>query len=245
MNKPFGRPGRTMKFTTYLVSVEKQKFTTTYGKVRLFPFAFAFFNILLCAYFDQYLRNDFDGYYLHLFFFIQTIFGVLFAIGFYKQSTEEILTKIQIFPVSPWTRFKYIVMSNLRQPVSFTWSITTSLFFIVFYNQSRLTAIAAIVFFLLIIFTVNSTVALSILLSKKSFRFVSTLNLLLAFFGFCILVSVVVFNFHEVLRGIPVISWVTTGIIASLKHNLWQSSLNLVLLLLTIGGIIFIVKKYI
>ena len=150
MNNSLDKPGRTIKFPAYLVSVEKQKFITTYGKVRLFPFVFAFLNILLCAYFDQYLQNDFDGYYLHLFFFIQTIFAVLFAVFFFKQGPEEMLFKTQIFPVSSWNRFRYIVLSNLRQPLSLTWSVTTSLFFIVFYNQNRLTAAAAIINFLTI-----------------------------------------------------------------------------------------------
>jgi hypothetical protein len=245
MNNSLDGPGSTAKFPTYLVSVEKQKFITTYGKVRLFPFIFAFLNILLCAYFDQYLQNDFDGYYLHLFFFIQTIFAVLFAVGFFKQSTEEMLSKTLIFPVSSWNRFKYIVISNLRQPLSLTWSLTTSLFFIVFYNQNRLTAATAIINFLLIILAVNSIVAFGNLLLKKSYRFVLTLSLIFSFLFFCALVSAVFFNFHEVLRGISVVSWATAGIIATQNKNLWAFCFSLTLPVCLIGSIIFIVKKFI
>jgi hypothetical protein len=239
------RPGSATKFPTYLVSVEKQKFITAYGKVRLFPFIFAFLNILLCAYFDQYLQNDFDGYYLHLFFFIQTIFAVLFAVGFFKQSTEEILSKTLIFPVSSWNRFQYIVMSNLRQPLSLTWSLTTSLFFIVFYNQNRLTAAAAIISFLLTILAINSIMALGILLLNKSYRFVSTLSLIFSFLFFCALSSAVIFNFHEVLQGIPVVSWATAGIIAAQNKNLWEFCFNFTLPVCLIGSTIFIIKKFI
>lgn len=233
-----------MNIPSYLISVEKKKMTSTQGRVQIFPFVFAFINILLCSYFDQYLQNDPDGYYLQLFLFVQASVGVLFAVGFYKQGIEEVLLKTQIFPVSSWNRFFYIVKCNLRRPLSMAWILTTALFFLVFYRQERVIAFAAILFFLLIILVIETAVAAVILLSKKSYYTVSGLGVLVVFLLFGILVSSIIFNYHAALIKIPVVSWATAGILAVQKSDITSAGVNALLFLLIPGIAIFTVKKF-
>jgi hypothetical protein len=234
----------TPNILSNLISVEKQKFSSIHSKVLLFPTVFAFLNMLLCGFFDRYLQNDHDGYYLQLFLFIQTAIGVLFAVGFFKQGAEEILSRTQIFPVSSWDRFLYIIISNLRQPLNIVWISTTTLFFWVFYRHERMTALAATVFFLLLLLTIDSMIAVAILLMKKGFRYVTSLSLVIFLLGFFILVGTIVFNFHSILQEVPVVSWTAHGILAVQKSNLMRAGFNLFLILLVMSFSVITVRKF-
>jgi hypothetical protein len=228
----------------HLLSVEKSRKTLSKGRVKIFPLVAACGNIFLCGFFDQYLQGDSNGHYLRLFLLIQVGIRLILSVGYYKQSTEEILTKAQIFPLSFWDRFYFILLGNLTRSLSLIFLLTSSLFFIVFYHQSLMTVIVAVLFLILLVVCVEILIASVFLLVQRSPHLAATGGLVILFLFFCTLVSSTVFHFETALNELPIVSWAAAGINAVLKGKLWSSSLSVMYFIITSIVAVVFTRKY-
>ena len=223
---------------THLLAVERER-NMGYRSTRLYPAAVAILNLFFCAYFERYLKDDVSGYYLSLFLFFETVLYVSVSMTAFFTASQEILSKSRIFPVTPAARLLFVLASNFRRPVVLSLA-ASNVFFIVVLLRFTFphTLIAALLFILMIaaIEVIFATTALIMLRrSIPTTGAVAMLTFLLIVF----LMGAMVFHIESLLRGIPVIGWTTSGIVAARAGNASTSLLNLAWLgLISLAGLV-------
>ena len=93
------------------------------------------------------------------------------------------------------------------------------------------------------ILVLEAIVDAALLMFQRSSRTIAGAGVFALFLGCGVLVSSVVFHFHTVLREIPLVSWVVTGILAMQRSDLASLSFNAVLMLLVFASVVFVVRK--
>jgi hypothetical protein len=229
--------------TACLLGVESRKGFTETQQIKTHPFVFAFFNLLFCAYYDQYLRGDADGHYLQLLFFINaSIFGAIVA-GCFMQSNREILLKSAVFPTTAWNRLLFTVLSMARRPFVLSLWSTTSLFLLVFYHKDIPLMISSVIMFTLMLSVLLLIESILFLAGVRSSRALSGIVPVLVLAAAGILICSVVFHFKPILAAIPVVSWSSNGILAVAQSDTFSFSVNLTLLLAVATGGVLVARK--
>ena len=174
----------------------------------------AILNLFFCANFERYLKNDFGGYYLSMFLFLEcTIYVVVSSLSFVTTSAE-ILERTRVFPIAPVERLLFVVMSNLRRPMILALMASTVFFVVIAYPNTFWNALASI-FLIVVLMCLTETLLSTILLAlaRRSIAPGSTFALF-GFFFLAFLVSSLVFHVESILENIPTIKWATAGILA-------------------------------
>lgn len=234
----------TLEITNQLLLAEKNKATHTYGRVKIFPLIAACLNLFLCGLFDQYLREDVNGHYLTLFFLIQSIVCISFAIGNYNQSSAEILSKTKIFPVSFGSRLLFILKSNIRHGLFISLITTSILFFIVFYHRQPVVMFFAIFSYALLLVVVEVVVACLLLIAQKSIRTIMSVAIFVFITAFIISIFALIFHFNTPLLYTPLVSWTSSSILAMQRYDYLNVLLNVSFFILTLIIALFVGKRY-
>ncbi len=201
-----------------LLLVEKVK-SGGYRITRLYPAAAAIFNLFFCAYFERYLNDDANGFYLSFFLFLETtLYAGISSVSFFSVSFE-ILAKSRIFPTTPTDRLLFIVAGNLRRPIIFSLVGSNVFFLIIFFRHMMpLAILTAALFILLIIVSELLLATLMLVLMRRSVPLESA-AVLLGFLLFSMLIGSFVFHFESLLAMNPVLRWTVRGILAARQSD--------------------------
>lgn len=222
----------------HLLAVERER-NTGYRTTRLYPAAAAILNLFFCAYFEQYLKDDVSGYYLSLFLFLEALLYAFVSTTSFFTVSQEILSKSRIYPVTPSARLLFVLASNFRRPVVLS-LVGSNIFFIVILLRYTFphTLLAALLFILMIVaieVVLTTTVLILLRRSVPTTGAVALLTFLLLIF----LIGAVVFHVESLLRGIPLVGWATSGILAARAGITSVSLLNVCwLTLLALAGLV-------
>jgi hypothetical protein len=195
-----------------LLTIDRIRGRHKTGLQRLLPLAVAVLNLFFASYFERFIANDPETYYLSLFLFLQATVYVFLSLAHFIGSTHEVLRKTRVFPLKGFTRFTYAAVSSVIQPVAIGLVLTTSFALVILCRASTLSMIAAPILYLLLIANIESTLsALTRLLADRN-RQVTDIAALLAVAALAVLIGSVVFRADLLITHLPLLSWVTAGI---------------------------------
>jgi hypothetical protein len=226
----------SLRIASQLLAVERRKGSHQLRRITISPAIVAVLNLFFCGYYDRFLRNDVDGYYLTLLFFIEASLCFLFTVGFLIQRVEEVVVKTTIFPTTSLIRMLFTIMCTLSRPLLIAQVITANIFLIVFYRHDGALVVYAPIIFLLMMMNIVIITAIVFLKTRESIHRITVVALGILLFMIGAPIGVVVFHLTSLLSGVPIISWATAGILAI--HNAQYGSASIYI---TLHIIVFVV----
>jgi hypothetical protein len=196
----------------------------------LYPGIFFVFNFLLCAVFENSLKQDVSHAILPLFLFVE--FGLYFSssISHYQQQVLRMLQMSTVFPVSSGSLYLYSLVSDIVRPMSFVFLLTNTLFIGILYHASLFTLAVALLLFLLLFLSAEIFFAAVAMALRKSVQpGIAVMMLTVVIVGGTLVISVV-FKQQSVLASLPLVSWCSNGIYAARSGESGIFFLNTVLL---------------
>ena len=189
-----------------------------YRTTRLYPAAVAILNLFFCAYFERYLKDDANGFYLSLFMFLEsTLYAVVSSINFHRISFE-ILSKSRIFPATPSSRLLFVITGNLRRPIVLSLVGSNIFFLIVLFRHPVMDAlIVGVLFAGLIIVTEILLSTLMLTLLRRSIPS-GIAAVFLGFLLFALLIGSFIFHVESLLAMNPLLRWTIDGILSA-RHS--------------------------
>jgi hypothetical protein len=228
--------------TGTLLAAEKLR-SSGYRTTRLYPAALAILNLFFCAYFERYLKNDFDGYYLSMFLFLEcTLYVGVSSLSFVTTSAE-ILAKSRVFPLTAVERLSFVVTSNLRRPTILALTGSSVFFVMIVYPSTFSNTLASISLMIALMVLTETLLATTLLaLARRSIPSGSAFALL-GFLFVAFLVTSLIFHVASILGGIPAIKWATMGILAGGSGNTETIFIQTGWLLLTEVVVLAVARK--
>lgn len=202
----------------HLLLVERAR-SGGYRTTRLYPAVAAILNVVFCAYFERYLKNDPSGFYLSVFLFLEaTIYIVASSTNFFTV-TFEILSKSRIFPTTPTDRLAFIIAGNFRRPLVLALAATNVFFVIVLFRNTFWLGLTTALFVVLLIITIEVLLsALLLALMRRSLP-LGTAVVVLAFLLLTVFIGSFVFHYETLIASIPLIRWTVNGILAGTRAD--------------------------
>lgn len=197
----------------------------------LYPGIFFVFNFLLCAVFENSLKQDVSHATLPLFLFVE--FGLYFSssISHYQQQTVRMLQMSTVFPVPSGSLYLYCLVSDILRRMSFVFILTNTLFIAILYHSSLFISALALMLFLLLFLSAEIVFAAIAIALRKSVQPGLTLIMLTVVVVGVTLVGSLVFRQESVLASLPLVSWCSNGINAARSGQsgtLWPNMILLV-----------------
>jgi len=179
------------------------------------PIILSILNLAFCAWFQDLLRDDPEGYHLTLYLLVECTVFVLFLVGLFSESLAEILYRTRTFAVGSPSRCLLILVSNATSPAIVLYWISNILFLIVHYHGNKV-AIAAIpvLFTLMVAFLVSIN---AVVLAGTSGAPRLPVGVLIAYLLVlsALYTGIYVFRSETLLCKMPVLSWTVDGIFAA------------------------------
>jgi len=205
----------------------------------IYPAIFFVFNFLLCAVFENSLKQDISHAILPLFLFVEFTLYITSSISHYQQQTLKMLHMATIFPVSSGGLYLYCLISDIFRPLAFVFLLTNTLFIAIVFHTALFASSLALFFFLLLFLCVEIIFAALALALRKSIQPELAIVMLTVLVVAVTLIASLVFKQQTILSSLPLISWCSNGIYAARSGEYGMVLLNIFLLMLTAGiGII-------
>jgi hypothetical protein len=218
-----------------LISVERLREQRSADEPKLVAPMLGLLNLFFLAYFERYLTGERSTETLALLIFLEITLFVILAITRFLSVTEETLRRAALFPTTPWDRFVFSGISNLRRPVTLLWWGSVVLAFLILAHGSWTEVFLPSLHFTLLVLCAQMMITLLLLTAGKAggngFAIVWTL---LACASGIAIVSLL-FGERSLLRVLLPVQWVAEAIHATGEGNL-RPSFHAFALLFGIGG---------
>jgi hypothetical protein len=228
----------------HLLQVDRERGFLRRETSRLIPAAFAIANLFFSASYENSLRNDLSGYSLSIFLFIQGMIFFAVASGYYVSRSEEILLKTRIFPTTPWSRFVFVSLSNLRRPLTIALWGTDVFVLAVLHRHSVPGLLAAPVFLTLYLAAIQGVTSLVFLVFTRTGHPVSGLAAVAGLVAFGMLLGSIVFRVDSLLALVPLLAWTAEGIRGGGNGEVGSVLIRLVYVSLFIGTVVAAGRRY-
>jgi hypothetical protein len=209
-----------------LLEVDKSRRQREKSFVRMIPPAAAVANLLLCATFEPFLREDSAGHFLALFLLTECALLVFLNFSYFGRRTSPVLVKTRIFPVAPTERYISTVAIEVRRRIVLAFIISTAAFLALFFRSSIVSAACAVVIFLLLTAAVEFvSSAIALMLLRTAHPSASAL----ALGGATIVVLVaalIVFDITNLLAAVPLVNWGSAGMLAGSRGDIAGAFIN-------------------
>ena len=230
--------------TRHLLQVDRERSFLMREASRLVPAVLAIANLFFSASYEHSLRNDLTGYSLSVFLFIQGIIFFAVSSGYYVSRSEEILLKTRIFPTTPWSRFVFVSLSNLRRPLNIALWGTDVFALAVLYRHSFPGLLAAPVFLTLYFAAIQGATSLVFLVFTRTGHPVSGLAAVGGLVAFGMLVGSIVFRVDSLLAVVPLVAWTAEGIRGAGNAEVGSVMTRFIYASLFLGAVVAAGRRY-
>ncbi len=224
---------RDSEIAGYLLSIEKMK-SDDLETNRFYPILGVILNLFFCAYIERSLTDDVGGFAMTLFLFTETTVIIVLSTVSFVTTSREILLKTRIFPMTPSARLLFVLVADLRRPLTLALAGSTAFFLFVALQQDLVQAMTAAVLFLLLIIIAEVMYAAVVLaFLRRSIPVesaIASLGALLVLF----LIGSIVFQVESLFAANPLLHWTVQGILAA-GHDDTSAILGNILYLVLTG----------
>jgi hypothetical protein len=174
------------------------------------PFVTGIVLLFVCGFCERYLRNDPSGHALRISLFSLTCVAGGLSAAFFSGTTREILRRTAVFPVTPHSKFVFVGLGTLFNPVSVAFLLAGSLSVGVLYGDSILLRVLSAANFVALILLTELCTLLALLfpIGRRRTAVLVSSFLLAVFF-----LSGVLSILFDVPAGVP--AWACEGILAA------------------------------
>ena len=221
--------GGTFGFKNHVVNLLRlsgSRGSSRGNEVQAHPPIIAVINLAFCVYFEHYLRNDVEAYYLSLFIFLESCTWILLMIGYFVRSLNPILVRTAVFPVAPMSRYVFVLAAGVRRPVMVGLWLSNLLFLAVLYHRSLVLAVSALVLYSFMLLVFSAATASVLFFFVRLSRPATGVGVLVVL-GFIVLIGgTYLFHASSLVGNMPVIVQTTSALAAIQQGELMRAGWN-------------------
>ena len=181
-------------------------------KVKAHPVVFAVANLFFCGYCDHLIRGAEGAHYLAVFVGVTAVLSAIVYVGLFMRHSSEILTKTIVLPVSAPARFLFAWWDIARRQLFIALLLTDVLFFTIIY-RSPLPA------FLLLALIIDVQLVIAAIMTRTHGGMAQGLVVGCIVVSVCVLAASTLFHLDLLGGRLPVVGWVTGGILDARAGN--------------------------
>jgi hypothetical protein len=209
-----------------LIEVDRSRQRGPGSIARVIPPAAAVGNLLFCATFEPFLRENPSGHFLSLFLLVECAVLIFLNISYFGGKTSHVLARTRIYPIAPSERFSSTIAVEIRRKLVIALVVSTGVFLAILYATSPVACACAVATYLLMAAAVELlTSTLALLLLRTPHPSASALALL----GVAVLaitIGLIAFDIADLLAGVPIVNWGAAGIMAGSRGDIPIALLN-------------------
>ncbi len=226
-----------------LLSVESLRELRGAGDPKLVGPMLGLLNLFFLAYFERFLAEEKSAEILALLIFLEISLFVVLALTRFPGGTGETLQRGAIFPTTPWERFVFTAISNLRRPAVLLWLGSVLLALLVLRHGSWFEVMIPALLFSLLVLCTQVIVSLLLLTAGKQTGGGGIVVWGLLASMLSIAAVSLLFGEESLLRFVLPVQWVADAIEAAHDGDLQPSFRALALLVGLSGGGLFLARK--